>query len=248
MLFTLIKGTDFRRFVDFASPAFFDVMPARTLWDQGLSLVQGYRDRDRLDRAVAHRKDALARVGLGPQVVDGSRGTPLVDANETERRSIGAAVLELYFHQILDADGDTLLNLGRKRLQVDGQPEWCPGPGVVSWPEDFRKTIEGMYRAFYEEGAGSLADALEPVGLAPCVDIFERHFGAGDQRAVQFKSEAFVSAFHEVFVRCKEQKIRLHGGFLPLGIYLATLYDALEAVQVPLDVRTAFERAASASS
>ena len=51
-------------------------------------------------------------------------------------------------------------------------------------------------------------------------------------------------AFHDIFVRCRDQGVSLHRNFLPLGIYLACLHDHLGTLGGgPFDVRTAFENA-----
>ena len=70
------------------------------------------------------------------------------------------------------------------------------------------------------------------------------HFGFGedDQRAVRFRSTVFHSTFHQAFVSCRDAGVSLHRNFLALGIYLACLYDLLEALDLEFDVRDAFER------
>jgi hypothetical protein len=45
------------------------------------------------------------------------------------------------------------------------------------------------------------------------------------------------------FVLCRDAKQSLHADFLPLGIYLAALYDHLERIGVAVDVLGAFEKA-----
>jgi hypothetical protein len=52
-----------------------------------------------------------------------------------------------------------------------------------------------------------------------------------------------VSTFHQVFVLCRDAKQSLHPDFLPLGLYLATLYDHLERLGAAVDVLAAFEKA-----
>lgn len=247
LITSMVQGTDFRRFLDFVTPAFFDVMPARALLGSARRLLRDYRDREGRRRAVEHRADRLAQAGVGPRVVQvGARpGRRVHELDPEDRRRVGHAVLELYFHQLFDAHGPTLLNLGLDRCGFDeGEPVWSPGPGHIEWPEHFRASLERVYRSFYQEGAERLEDALSPLGLAPAADIFQAHFGAGDQRAVVFEVKTFVDAFHKVFVLCKKEKIRLDPAFLALGIYLATMYETLERVGVPLDVRGAFERVA----
>lgn len=244
---SLVRGTDFRRFLDFVTPAFFDVMPARALLGMARRMVKDYRDESGRSAAIDHRQGRLCTEGIGPWVVrEGAKpGARLGELNEAQRQRLGHAALELYFHQIFDPDGATLLNLGLDRFGMrDGEPVWSPGPGHIQWPEPFRAALEQVYRSFYLPGQPALEDALAPLGLSPTAHVFREHFGSGDQRAVRFQVTTFVESFHQVFLVCKREKIRLEPAFLALGIYLATLYETLEAVGVPLDVRGAFEAAA----
>lgn len=246
LLRSVVAGTDFRRFLDFVSPAFFDVMPARALFGMGRSLVRDYRDDAAREAAVKAREAALGAAGVGPELVrEGPKpGRRVGELSESERRALGQAALELYFHQLYDPDGPTLLNLGLERFGYRDAPIWSPGPGHIRWPEPFRRALADVYRSFYVPGAESLETALGRLGLGPAAEVFREHFGTGDQRSVRFEVKSFIEAFHQVFLVCKKEKIRLDPAFLGLGIYLATLYETLEAVGVPLDVRAAYERGA----
>ena len=74
--------------------------------------------------------------------------------------------------------------------------------------------------------------------------VFRQHFGDG-QGTVRFQVKHFVSTFHRVFVLCRDQKTQLHPDFLPLGLYLASLYDHEERLGAAVDVAAAFENARS---
>jgi hypothetical protein len=54
--------------------------------------------------------------------------------------------------------------------------------------------------------------------------------------------------FQRVFERCKKHKTNLHPDFLPLGIYLAALYDHLQELAIAVNVADAFARATSGPS
>lgn len=239
MLTKLIGTTGFRRFTDFVSPAFFDVVPARVLFGEAWRLVAGYRSVDAFQRA---RDGAVATAKRVSVALAESPAGPLGTLDEAGRIAAGQAILRLYFAQLY-ASQATLLDLGARRWSAreDGQAVWTPGRGHVAWDPAFRRAITGMYDAFY--GGGDLPAALEPLGLASAAPIFERHFGDGDQSAVVFSVEHFVASFHEVFLHCKASGIRLDAQFLPLGLYLATLYETLEGLGVPLDVRAAYAAA-----
>ena len=87
--------------------------------------------------------------------------------------------------------------------------------------------------------------ALAALHLDAAADLFLDHFGAGEQTAVRFEMAHFTRSFHAVFVRCRERGVQLHPNFVPLGVYLAALYEHLEGLDVPLDVRAAFAAAST---
>ncbi len=243
MLSSLVSGTSFAQFADFASPAFFKVMPLRKLMAQGRELAGAYRDQNGFREAQLERGRALAAAGVAVTLTSDVAGSPLTAAS-AEVAKHGGNVLTLYFHQLLGA-GPTLIDLAPRRFFVsDGRLLWLPGPGHVRWEPTFHSAIANIYTAYYGGGGEKdLRAALEPLGLAETTDLFIAHFGAGDQRAVTFAVTAFVESFHAIFVRCKARGIALHPNFLPLGLYLATLYATLEGLGGAFDVREAFRAA-----
>lgn len=234
----LVQGTTFSQFTDFVSPTFFQVMPARQMFMQGRALVSSYRDASAFADAMGLRREALAKTTLPITI-----GAPVVDgklAAAADKKAMGELVVALYFHQLFTPQ-PTLLDLSARRFsQRNGQLVWSPGAGHVHWDETFRAAMCNVYRVFYS--GGDLAAALAPLGLSSAADLFAKHFGGGDQSAVTFSVDAFVKSFHEIFVHCREHGIALHPNFLPLGLYLATMYDTLEKLGVALDVRSAFAK------
>lgn len=246
MLGQMIRATSFRQFLDFASPTFFDVMPAKALWNEGKSLLRDYRDGDGFAGAVSERRDKVESFGVDLNL-NGRNGRPLSALGDGERQDVGQRILEVYFHQLLDG-GPTLLDLSAKRWsRSNAHLTWQPGRGHKVWQEGFRQALAEVYLSFYL-GQGDLESALDRLGLAVATDLFVQHFGEGDQRAVRFEVEHFTSSFHQVFLRCREHGVKLAPDFLPLGICLATLYESLSTLAVPLDVRQAFEVAAGSRS
>ena len=71
------------------------------------------------------------------------------------------------------------------------------------------------------------------------------HFGGGNQQAVVFDPVEFRQTFHRVFVACRDANATLPGGFVPLGLYLAMLYDHMASLGGTWDVRAAYNRAAA---
>ena len=253
LLMRLIRATGFKRFAAFVSPAFFDVVPTGAMLQRARRLLSDYRDAQGFAEAVEARRRSLDAASIGValttvRAAEPGPTRPLADLATADRRSVGEAVLRLYFHQLM-TDGPTLLDLSAGRFGR-GTPqrgvEWRVRAGYAVWDVRFQSAIRQVYRGFYTDDARAMNDGLEALGLGSAALLFRRHFGDGDQTAVEFSVDHFVSSFHSVFMHCKEHGIRLAPDFLPLGIYLATLYETLEQLGVPLDVRSAFHRAVGA--
>ena len=182
-----------------------------------------------------------------------SEAATRLDALPVEARAAaGETILKLYFYQLM-SDWPTLLDLSTTRFDAglasgsNGPLIWTPGPGHTGWSPSFRTAMTGVYAGFYRDDEGLMVEALGALGLGSAADLFRQHFGDGDQTAVTFSVEHFVSSFHDVFTHCQREGIRLDPDFLPLGLYLATLYDSLAGLGVPLDVRGAYFAAETAA-
>lgn len=235
---TLIRGTDWRRIVDLVSPSVFDVLPAGRVRQATGALVRRWRDGEGVEALRAERARSLAAAGIDVAITREVGGEPPL-----EPREVGERVLTLYFHQLF-ADDRALLDLRPARFgAVDGGLGWDPRPLWVAWDAEFVAGLRALYRGFYEDDDASFESGLARLGIGCARETFLSHFGDGDQRAVRFEVAHFTESFHETFVRCRDAGASLHADFVPLGLYLATLYDHLEPLGVPLDVRAAYERA-----
>ncbi len=252
LLLRWVRGTEWRWFLDFATPAFFDVMPLGALTSQVKGLVRAAADGKAFRRARAETEDALTERDIGIRIVAdddaawraASDGEP-VPADADTRRRLGQRALELYFGQLF-AGETSLLDLRAGRLVAardEGPPLWAPRSAWARWDPGFLTAVRDLYAGFYRDDEARFDAGIAALGLEVAAPVLRDHFGAGDQRAVRFRTDDFRASFHEVFVRCRDAGQSLHPGFVPLGIALACLYDGLEALDVPLDVRDAFERA-----
>jgi hypothetical protein len=242
MLKRLFDGTDLAQLRAVVSPAFFDVIPARVLWQQGRTLALRYRDERAYSEALSRRAATLdgAELGVGIGVVDPDESEEIEDPIAR-----GEALLRLYFHQLL-TEGPALLDLRRHRFASRGDRyAFDPGRLTFDWDEGFRGAMRGMYAGFYGGDDERFVRSLDLLGLRHAEGTFRRQFGSGDQRSARFEMKAFVGSFHEAFVACREAGDRLHPGFLAFGVYLAFLYDHLESLGGgPFDVRAAYEAVA----
>jgi hypothetical protein len=248
MILRLLRATEWGQLLDFVSPSFFAVLSARDLARASKDLIASTRDdadfrriARALDRRLTRREVPLR---LAPDAQD-AEPEGLAHSSRETRVTRGQLVLRLYFEQLLHADA-ALLDLRGSRFALrDGSLVWSPARGFVRWNPDFLKGIRRMYRGFYAESEKDFRAGLEALNLEPAADLFREHFGEGEQTAVRFEMAHFTRSFHAVFVRCKEHGVRLQPDFVALGVHLASLYEHLEALGEPLDVRAAFLQAAS---
>lgn len=240
------RGSSWSHFIDYASPALFDVMPLRALLAQGKEFVSGGSDghcyvkvRERIASSL------LARgldVELGAQESH-AKGLVPAELSEDARRQVGDRILEIYFTQIFAGD-ETILDLrGDSFSTSEGASlQWRPKAFYVQWEPDFLKGLRDLYAGFYLDEAARFDAGLLQLGLQDSGDALVIHLGSGDQRSVRFETSALHSSFHDTFLACRDRGVALHRNFLALGIYLVCLYDVLESLELEYDVRGAFER------
>jgi hypothetical protein len=248
MILRMLRATEWGQLVDFVSPAFFEVMPARALARTAKELIASTRDQACFLAVAAALRERLAerdvalRLALDePSAVQSAPGR----GSRRARTERGQIVLRLYFEQLLGADAALLDLRGVRFASREGSLAWWPSRGFVRWDPAFLDGVRRMYRGFYGGCDAEFRAGLAALELDAAADLFLSHFGAGDQTSVRFEMAHFTASFHSVFVRCRAQGVRLHPNFVALGIYLAALYEHLEALAVPLDVRAAFAAAAA---
>lgn len=239
----LLRGTEWSQLADYVSPSFFEVMPARRLAGQAKELVSNAADGRRGAAILDDVARRLGRSGIAVRVLAEADPATTPAGGDAARRELGQRALEIYFAQLFAAPHAVLdLRASRFAWSTAGVA-WFPRPFWVAWDPAFLDSVRRLYRGFYGGDDRGFDAALAELALTPARDAFLAHFGGDDQRRVRFRSATFHESFHEVFVRCRDAGVSLHGNFLPLGVFLAALYDHLESLGVELDVRDAFERA-----
>jgi hypothetical protein len=257
MIGKILGSGQLGKLASFVSPAFFDVMPARALWSRGKTLLADTRNTNKIRELVTERAQTLStsmpslRLNI-PLHVD----TPQASASGRDRTVDAwraAQVAELYFRQLfLDGrDGQpapSFLDLRATSFTTDGKIlVWSPAPWIAEWSPEFIRPLRDIYRGFYQHDDALFRHGLTQLKLAHSEDLFREQFGAG-QDSVEFHVRAFIDVFQRVFERCKKHKTNLHPDFLPLGIYLAALYDHLQELGIAVNVADAFARATSGPS
>jgi hypothetical protein len=257
MIGKILGSGQLGKLATFVSPAFFDVMPARALFSRGKKLLADSRDTTKIHQLVTERAQMLSTnmpsVRLSTPIhVD--TPAPSVGGRDRDVAAWRASlVAELYFRQLfLDVQpgqaAPTLLDLRATSFTTDGKVlVWSPAPWVAQWSPEFINPLRDIYLGFYRHDDALFQHGLARLNLAHSEDLFREQFGAG-QDQVEFHVRTFIDVFQRVFERCKKHKTNLHPDFLPLGIYLAALYDHLQELGIAVNVADAFTRVASSTN
>ncbi len=237
------KGTSWSQFLDYASPALFDVLPLSGSLKQGREFVSNHGNDSRFAELKRRLSTLLGQRGVKVRLADQQTGPTIQEGELTADRrvAIGQHILELYFGQLF-GDRAAILDLRLDTFSSDGDwLAWCPNPIYLDWDPDFLCGIRNLYGGFYLEDSARFETGLKQLQLEASGDALVRHLGSGDQRSVRFDTQAFHASFHETFLACQKAGVSLHRNFLGLGLYLVCLYEALERLDVAFDVRGAFE-------
>ena len=253
MIQTLLKGlrgTDWEMLTDFVSPVFFEVVPTLGMASVFASIAKDYANKSEFIRVKestqsAFKSSASTRLNSEIKIFDhlenGAVDLDSLTADEKKRR--GDLILQVYFSQLL-ACQSTILDIRSNAFGKDGA--WAPKSVYYRWNKDFRTGICDLYRGFYQDNKVLFDSGLKQLNLAHASDIFRAHFGEGDQDSVTFTLQHFKKSFHAIFLSCKENRAKLHPDFFALGVYLVCLYEHLEKLNIPLNVRSAFAEATKA--
>ena len=147
------KGSSWSHFMDYASPALFEVMPLRALLAQGKEFVSNGSDA----RRYANVRETIAsslharglEVDLGPQGDAGKASRPCASPNHcgakpatefsksTSRRSSPAATPSSTYGRI------------RSRRPKESTLRWGPKAFYVQWQPEFLAGLRDLYAGFY---------------------------------------------------------------------------------------------------
>ena len=244
-LFKSLRGTDWEMLSDFVSPVFFEIVPTFGMASVFASIVKDYANKSQFARVKVEVNSALNAEAFCLQstikIVDHleSPSKDIAALSDVEKKQHGELILQLYFAQLFHCSS-TILDL--RAAAFGEESTWAPKPLYYNWSKNFRDGSCAIYKGFYQNNQSEFESGLKRLNLAHASDIFKSHFGEGGQDSVTFTLAHFKKSFHGIFVSCKEHRAKLHPEFFALGVYLVCLYEHLEALGVPLDVRSAFNK------
>jgi hypothetical protein len=241
-LLNSLKGTDWHMLTDFVSPVFFEVVPTLGMASVFANIAKDYANKTQFEII---RGDVRERVANRLNVKLESQAHLAKDQaksqlTDDDKRRLGEKVLEMYFAQIFHCD-TSILDLRSGAFISQGL--WAPNSIFYRWNPSFKAAIKKMYSGFYHDDNVLFLDGLRALDLEHAAGIFKTHFGSGNQDAVKFDLSEFKKSFHSIFLSCKTHKTKLHPDFFALGVYLVCLYENLQTIGLPLNVRAAFLKA-----
>lgn len=246
MIFSLLKNSKWGYLLDFVSPRFFDVMPSKALVAQVKELTKNSIKKKEFEKI--RQQQVLLFDFPNTTFVTSLPKKPnpltLAQLNPSQKKQFGHLILKMYFTQLLCGEAIVLDLRPASFLVVPSSQKqeilWKPSALWSLWDQDFLQNVRDLYTGFYTEQLVLFDQALEKLNLFCAKDIFLKHFGE-NQRQLTFQLKDFITTFHSVFLRCQQNQVSLHGNFICLGIYLATLYESLELLGQAFDVRACFE-------
>ena len=228
------------------APSALAMFPARDIAHQTLELVSNGTNNTRF-MSVLTRAQADLRAARVPVIVNQHRAhRQLVlpsDLKRPKRRWLGQLALELYFTQLFRSDS-AILDLSSSRLGVDdaGDAVWCPRPLYVHWDPDFLQGVRDLYAGFFLGEEQRFGNGIAQLGLGSAGGRLLEHLGEDDQRGVRFSVANLQSTLREISAARTKEDRTLHRNTIAFGLYVASLHELLESVDLAFDVRSAFMR------
>ncbi len=163
---------------------------------------------------------------------------PLEAAELWNRKWCGERLLTLYFVQLFSTEGLFLDLRPGHFSEVDGVLKWHPSGFWTRLDERFRQGLLKVYEGFYLENDAAYYEGLEEIGLLrpeftsedrrQLGDLFRAQFGNARAEPMSFDLAHFRASIVGLSNFMLQRKVSISKDFLYLGIYLVTLYAALE--------------------
>lgn len=164
------------------------------------------------------------------------------------RHNLWAAekMLTLYFAQLFSPKG---LFLDLRTNHFDEQKphlRWQPSGLWTKFSAEFSDGLIEIYDGFYF-GQDELFDSgLIKIGISSkawpesdrqeLAKLFKSHFGSSVSEEMSFELETFKASLIKITDFLLQKKVKISTDFLYLGIYLVTLYSAMEKSRVRINV------------
>ncbi len=159
-------------------------------------------------------------------------------------------ILTLYFAQLFSPHG-LFLDLRPNHFEV-AKPSlnFHPSGLWTKFSEEFSQGLAEIYDGFYLGKDELFNSGLIKLGLSSpnwpqkdreeLAQLFKSHFGSSVNQEMSFELESFKASLVNITHFLLEKKVKISNDFLYLGIYLVTLYSALEKSRVRINVKNIY--------
>lgn len=235
---------EYRQLLDYISPAAFKVI------DWKKAVVQFAK----ISKNMINQKDAVAlaeNIAKSlPDTVYCDPMAPKIKVPAFKNLNLAETILDIYFGQLFSEEGFFMDLRLHHFNRADGGVLWRPSGLRYKFSKEFRTGMLAIYEGYYMNKKIRLEQGMQMTGLITdknnedyiksTIDILLKHFGDANNSEVNFQLSEFRASFHQLFTHLKEYQVSLPADFLFLGIYLVTLYSALEQIGHPIDVKKCF--------
>jgi hypothetical protein len=221
-------------------------MSTRGLARQGIELLSNAANPRRFNLALmrtqTHLRDAAIPI-LIKHPREAVQLTSVDELSRSQRRWLGQLALELYFSQLFRSE-TAIVDLWPSRLGVDpsGDAVWSPRAFYLRWDSRFRDGLRDVYAGFFLDDRIRFEHGVFQLGLGDSAEVLTQHFGGGRQRSVRFGANALRQTLAAMGRQRHSTDQPLHPNFMAFGLYLTSLHDFLESLDMSFDVRAAFMR------
>lgn len=159
-------------------------------------------------------------------------------------------ILTLYFAQLFSPQG---LFLDLRTNHFDEQKpllRWHPSGLWTKFSDEFSEGLVEIYDGFYLGNDELFHAGLVKIGISseawPQADrdelarLFKSQFGSSVSEEMTFDLESFKASLMKITDFLLQKKVKISPDFLYLGIYLVTLYSALEKSRVRINVNKVY--------
>lgn len=218
---------------------------------QGLELAANAAHTSRFNAVLTSAQSHLRDANIPLRLHQGEPPSPSdsLSLTRSKRRWLGQLALELYFTQLYRSEV-AVIDLSPSRFGVDGDGDavWSPRPLYLRWDRRFREGLRDFYAGFFFADDARFGRGIAALGLEDSATVLVQHFGGDDQRSVRFGADALRQTLGAMVTQRRAGDKRLHRNFIAFGLYLTSLHELLECLDMRFDVRAAFMRSYPGSS
>lgn len=163
---------------------------------------------------------------------------------------MGNFALRVYFYQIFSSNKFSL-DLRRSRFNFSDNWEFKGELMVGRFSKKFISSLRTTYDGYYSGDDVLLKRGLMNLGLMKVkwsendkqefLCLVKNHFGSDNNVISKFRMSEMIHSFTQIFEFIRDRKVKLSKDFIMLGVYLTSLYMALDSVDGEVDPHNSYK-------